>query len=93
MNKSNWKWTHIDIFQDPEGSRLLYTISGDYFSVNPDSGEITLIKVCSGIFPSDYKKNSNGLQMCSYIGNIITIFIIFTIFAIFRIFISAFPGA
>ena len=53
MNKSNWKWTHIDIFQDPEGSRLLYTISGDYFSVNPNSGEITLIKVCSGILPLD----------------------------------------
>ena len=33
------------IIQDPEGSRLLYTISGDYFSVNPNSGEVTLIKV------------------------------------------------
>ena len=33
------------IMQDPEGSHLLYTISGDYFSVNPNSGEITLIKV------------------------------------------------
>ena len=35
----------MTISQDPEGSRLLYTISGDYFSVNPNSGEVTLIKV------------------------------------------------
>ena len=35
----------MTIYQDPEGSRLLYTISGDYFSVNPNSGEVTLIKV------------------------------------------------
>ena len=35
----------MPIYQDPEGSRLLYTISGDYFSVNPNSGEVTLIKV------------------------------------------------
>jgi hypothetical protein len=30
--------------QDPEGSRLLYTISSDFFSVDSDSGAVSLIK-------------------------------------------------
>ena len=48
----------INQIQDPEGSRLLYTISGDYFSVNPNSGEVTLIKVALAhisLFFSDVK--------------------------------------